>query len=106
MVTKVVVRVHELSRQTVYAEPRPLSKAELQRSLDRLDAMDAAEDAIKRRIVAKNNYESLIYSSRDSLKDEHNVAYILPENRTNLLAFLDQVARIFFSLSIGGDLAL
>jgi hypothetical protein len=92
MVSKVVAQTHDLSRQLVYAQPQPMSKAQLHWSLARLDAMDAAEDAIKRRVVAKNSYESLIYSSRDSLKDEHNAPYIFAENKTTLLALLDQVA--------------
>ena len=77
--------------ETNYTDPRPMNEDEFDDSLTKLDALEEKERNIKLRSEAKNNYESLIYSSRDWLKDEKNEMFIMPGVKDTILGLLEKV---------------
>eukprot|EP01022_Parablepharisma_sp_SALTPOND_P000830 TRINITY_DN105117_c0_g1_i1.p4 TRINITY_DN105117_c0_g1~~TRINITY_DN105117_c0_g1_i1.p4 ORF type:complete len:274 (-),score=18.43 TRINITY_DN105117_c0_g1_i1:594-1415(-) len=85
--------------------PQRMTSEELFESLNNLDALDAQEARIRTRAQAKNYYESLIYTSRDWLKDDVNQKYIIPEDKATLLELLETVYFLCYKI-IGGDHAL
>lgn len=72
-----------------------MSPEERYESSKKLDQLDEQEENIKKRAQAKNDYESLIYSSRDWLTNDENQKYILADVKTELLEFLKTVLYTF-----------
>lgn len=68
-----------------------MSVEERKESIKKLDALDEQELAIKKRAIAQNDYESLIYSSREWLTNDENQKYIIEEDKSNLLEVLMKV---------------
>ena len=108
-VTTKVLRNHTLNNETGTVEliedvntkhyilnlernfPQRMNSSDFIESIQRLDELDKQEANIKVRSQAKNNFESIIYTGRDWLKDEANQQYIVQEVKQALLEVLDAV---------------
>lgn len=75
--------------------PLPLSEKQFTESKAKLQLLDDKELKERKRAEAKSNYESLIYSSRDWLRDEKNQMFIEEKFKESVLTFLDQVLKFF-----------
>jgi molecular chaperone DnaK (HSP70) len=64
---------------------------ERKESIKKLDALDEQELIIKKKAHALNDYESLIYSSREWLNNDDHQKYIIEEVKVSLLEILAKV---------------
>eukprot|EP00826_Nyctotherus_ovalis_P028075 TRINITY_DN2209_c0_g1_i2.p1 TRINITY_DN2209_c0_g1~~TRINITY_DN2209_c0_g1_i2.p1 ORF type:complete len:282 (+),score=72.01 TRINITY_DN2209_c0_g1_i2:1343-2188(+) len=71
-----------------------MSTEERKESIKKLDALDKQEASIKKKAEAKNDYESLIYTSRDWLTNDENQKYIIEEDKAVLLSSFTKVLRV------------
>jgi len=65
--------------------------SDISASIQKLDSLDIFEGNIKARAKAKNDYESIVYTSRNWLREDENQDFINQTEKQPLIDFLDNV---------------
>ena len=82
-ITEEVTKYRNITKPINYTETfmghQPLSSDAKLRAVENLDSFETRDKIIQDTNKAKNDYETLIYSSRDWISDEDNQVYSLPD---------------------------
>ena len=74
-----------------------LSKEDIERYVQEAEQFKAQDEAIRKKVDAKNAFENYLYSVRNTLKDEKFKDKFKPEERSNIEKILDELTKWFES---------